>query len=372
MILKIASESLQKNIISLPSGKFVTAGQNQFLTLWTRDFCHAIRGLIALGEVDVAKNHLTYLLNNLREDGLVPRVVDNRIVQFRVAYQSFRKLVPIFPKLAIKEPLRPQYVDEHGSHAFDSNVLVVLSALQLGEEFYKEHEERLKKVWHWYEDKFRDGLIYQAPFADWQDTTKREGHTFLLNLFYFLAASRLQKYGMKTINLDEYKKKIVETFYKDGLFISQVGYPQVSVEAHLFLLEAEEFLNPSEKKALWEKLKAHPIITLDGAIGRCSYPDWPEEDLAWHIKFANLKRYHGSLSWSWLMGFGLRVATLMDDHEMVRQQTNHIEAILTRDGEVHEVYDPQNNFMPWKSWLLTAEHPFAWGSSYLTEALIYK
>lgn len=368
-MLKIASDSLRQNIISLPSGKYVTAGQNQFLTLWTRDFCHSVRGLIALGETDVAKNHLTYLLNNLCHDGLVPRVVDNRIVQFRVAYQSFRKLVPIFPKLAIKEPLRPQYVDEHGSHAFDSNVLVVLSALQLGEGFYKTNEAKLKKVWHWYDDKFRDGLIYQAPFADWQDTTKREGYTFLLNLFYFLAASRLQKLGVETIDLENYKKKIFETFFKDGIFISQVGYPQISIEAHLFLLEAEEFFTPSEKKTLWEKLKAHPIITLDGAIGRCSYPDWPEQDLAWHIKFANLKRYHGSLSWSWLMGFGLRVSKIMQDDEMIKKQTAHIERLLKRDGEVFEVYDPKTGFLPWESWLIKSEHPFAWGSGYLVEAL---
>jgi hypothetical protein len=148
-----------------------------------------------------------------------------------------------------------------------------------------------------------------------------------------------------------------------------VGYPQVSIEGNLFSLEAEEFLSVDEKKHLWEKLKAHPIISLDQAIGRCSYPDWPESDLAWHIKFANLKRYHGSLSWSWLMGLGLKVCTLMKDEEMTKKQKAHIEKVLSRDGEVYEVYDPEKNFMPWGSWLIKSEHPFAWGSGYLVEAL---
>ena len=369
-IRNIASESLRKNIMTLPSGKFLTAGQNQFLTLWTRDFCHAVRGLIAIGLEDVAKNHLSYLLKSLREDGLVPRVVDNRMVQFRVAWQSMRKLCPVLPKLSFREPLIPQYIDEHGSNAFDSNVLVVLACLQLDDDFFRSHENEIRKIWNWYDDKFHDGLIRQTPFADWQDTTKREGKTFLMNLFYFLAATRLKERGLEIkINLDEYKSLIKKTFFDGKVFISQLGYPQVSIEGNLFALETDEFLNQSERESLWKELKAHPIITIDGAIGRCSYPDWPSDDLAWHIKLANLKRYHGTLSWSWLMGLGLHVARVMNDPEMVKIQFQHISNILERDGEVYEVYDPDHKFMPWGSWLIKSEHPFAWGSGYLSHAL---
>ena len=368
--LEIAKKSLRANIMTLPSGKFVTAGQNQFQTLWTRDFCHAVRGLIAMGEIDVAKNHLSYLLKNLREDGLTPRVLDNRMVQFRVGWQSVRTLCPILPKLAFKEPLIPQYIDEHGSNAFDSNVLLILAVLRLDDEYFKTHESELKKIWHWYDDKFKDGLIWQTPFADWQDTTKREGYTFLLNLFYYLAASRLKEKGWNiTLDLKKYRQKIHETFFHEGLYLSQVGYPQISVEAHLFALETDEFLSSEEKKNLWEKLKAHPLVTLDGAIGRCSYPDWPSSDLAWHVKFANLKRYHGSLTWSWLMGLGLTVCKVMQDEEMIKKQTAHIERLLKRDGEVCEVYDPDKAMLSWGSWLIKSEHPFAWGSGYLVEAL---
>lgn len=367
---KIASDSLRANIISLPSGKFVSAGQNQFLTLWTRDFCHAVRGLIAIGEVDVAKNHLQYLLKSLREDGLVPRVLDNRQVQFRVAWQSFRKLVPVLPKLAFKEPLKAQYIDEHGSNAYDSNVLLVLACLQMDEKFWKENDAEIHKVWNWYDDKFQDGLIFQTGFADWQDTTKREGKTFLMNLFYFLAASRLKKKGWDIkIDLAQFQNMIKKTFFDGSVYISMIGYGQVSIEGNLFALESEEFLNTDEKQKLWANLKQHPIISKDGVVGRCSYPDWPTEDLAWHIKLANLKRYHGSLSWSWLVGLGLHVCTLMKDEAMTKKQLTHIQSLLNRDGEVFEVYDPDLNFAPWGSWLIKSEHPFAWGSGYLAHAL---
>lgn len=356
--------------MSLPSGKFLTAGQNQFLTLWTRDFCHAVRGLIAIGEKEVAENHLSFLLKNLRADGLVPRVVDNHLVQKRVAWQSFRKMIPVLPKLKFQDPLKPQYVDEHGSNAFDSNVLLILAALQVDEEFFSKHESDLKKVWGWYDDKFQDGLIVQPPFADWQDTTKREGKTFLMNLFYFLAATRLQKKGWEiNINLSEFQDLIKKTFWNGSVYKSMVGYEQVSIEGNLFAIESEEFLNGSEKLELWANLKKHPIISMDQAIGRCSYPDWPSEDLAWHIKLANLKRYHGSLSWSWLMGLGLSVCKVMKDTEMTKNQSTAIERVLTRDGEIFEVYDPDKFFLPWGSWLIEAEHPFAWGAGYLAHAL---
>lgn len=366
----IAANSLRANIISLPSGKFISAGQNQFLTLWTRDFCHSVRGLIAVGEEDVAKNHLGYLLKSLREDGLVPRVLDNHQVQLRVAWQSFRKLVPVLPKLTFKEPLRAQYTDEHGSNAFDSNVLLILACLQMDDKFWSENENEIHKVWNWYDDKFQDGLIFQTGFADWQDTTRREGKTFLMNLFYYLAASRLKKKGWSIkIDLAELQNKIKKTFFDGKVFISMTGYPQVSIEGNLFALETDEFLNSDEKLKLWPELKRHPIISQDGVIGRCSYPDWPSDDLAWHIKLANLKRYHGSLSWSWLIGLGLNVSRLMNDVEMTQKQLTHIQTLLKRDGEVMEVYDPDLKFMPWGSWLIKSEHPFAWGAGYLSHAL---
>ncbi len=372
-IFEIAAKSLRANIISLPSGKFITAGQNQFLTLWTRDFCHSVRGLVAIGEEEVAKNHLRYLLKSLREDGLVPRVLDNRQVQLRVAWQSFRKIVPILPKLAFKEPLKAQYIDEHGSNAFDSNVLLILACLQMDDAFWKENEVDIHQVWNWYDDKFQDGLIYQTGFADWQDTTKREGKTFLMNLFYFLAATRLKQRGW-TINIDlnEFQNIIKKTFFNGSVYISMLDYPQVSVDGNLFALESEEFLNPQEKKDLWSKLKLHPIIAQDGLIGRCSFPDWPSKDLAWHIKLANLRNYHGSLSWSWLMGLGLHVCELMEDKEMAKKQFDHISSVLQRDQEVCEVYDPQLGFVPWCSWLIKAEHPFAWGAGYMVASLKFR
>lgn len=368
----IAENSLRKNVITLPSGKFVSAGQNQFLTLWTRDFCHAVRGLIVMGEVDVAKNHLSYLLKNVRPDGLIPRVVDNHLVQFRVSYQTLRKLVPILPKLTFKEPLKPQYVDEHGSEAIDSNLLVLLASLMVrktseGEKWWKEHEGELKKVFHWYDHKFKDGLIWQTAFSDWQDSVKREGHVFLTNLFYFLAASRLQKLGWNVeLDLPEFKSRLTSSFFENGLYKTMKNSSIVSLDGNLFVLEADEFLSSEEKEILWKNLLAHPLTK--NSLGVCSFPDYPKSDVAFHVKFADLHGYHGRLAWSWLIGLGLKVSLLMKDEKQIERQKNLIETILKRDQVVMELYDPDLQWKPWESWLLKAENPFAWGAGYLVEA----
>jgi hypothetical protein len=329
--------------------------------LWTRDFCHSVKGLLAAGEMETAESHLSLLLNSLRDDGLVPRVLDNVPVQFRVAYQAGRKLLPILPRIAFKEPLKPQYTDEHGSNAYDSNILLVLACRSMPEEFQKKFADKIQKAARWYDDKFVDGLIWQKPFSDWQDTTKREGHTFLLNLFYYEAFPS-----------EELKQKIKSAFWNGSVFLSQKGYEVVSIEGNLFALLSKTFLIDSEKQTLWNNLKQHPLITIDGAIGRCSHPDWPSSDLAFHIKLAGLNLYHGSMTWSWIMGLGLKVSLEMKDSEFSVKQLSHISRLVEKHGEVGEIYDPSTNFLHWKSWLLEAEHPFAWGSAYLVDALTEK
>ncbi len=367
---EIALQSLRRNIVQLPTGKFLTAGQHQFQTLWTRDFCHAVRGLVLAGEDGVAEGHLARLLANLRADGLVPRVLDNYPVQLRVAWQTVRTLVPILPGLAFREPLTPRYIDEHGSNAYDSNVLLLLAAFRMPSEFWRRHQEELRRVWEWYGDKFQDGLVLQPPFSDWQDTTNRAGKTFLLNLLLYLAAARLKERGWEVaLDLPTYRQRIIEVFQSQDLFRSLEGSDVISVEGNLLALEAPEFLDREAKVRLWEALKKHPLVTLDGVLGRCSHPDWLSSDLAWHIRLAKLDRYHGALSWSWLAGLGLKVSRLMGDEVFFQRQRAHVERLLTRDDSVVEIYDPERDFRPWGSWLLDAERPFAWGAAYVLDAL---
>lgn len=379
-IQEIAAQSLRANIMNLASGKYLTAGQNQFLTLWTRDFCHAVRGLLAIKEYDVVEHHLQTLLNQIRpQDGLIPRVLDNRLVQFRVAWQAARCLMPFLPKIKFTDPLKPQFIDEHGSCAIDSNLLLLIAALKYrqterGLKWWIKNDEPLKKAFNYYEDKFRSGLIFQTSFSDWQDSAKREGHTFLTNFFYYMVASQLKEIGWP-IEFDpiRFKTTLNETFFdqSSGVYRTDTHSEIVSVDGNLFALDFDAFLTEEEKSNLWVSLKAHPILSNNnGLIGVCSYPGYPSADVAWHTKLAGLKGYHGHLAWSWLMGLGLSVAIRMNDTNVRTIQLELISSLLIRDGEVLEIYHPQNQWKGWESWMLKAERPFAWGSGYLIEALL--
>jgi hypothetical protein len=73
--------------------------------------------------------------------------------------------------------------------------------------------------------------------------------------------------------------------------------------------------------------------------------------------------------WSWLLGLGLSAACEMNDQEMIDQQYHWIEKILLRDQVVYEIYDPLEDFLPWKMKYFSSEYPFSWGASYLIEGL---
>ncbi len=376
--LKIAEQALRANILCLDSGYYLTAGHHQFRTLWTRDFCHSVKGLLLIDRSDVVENHLGLLVQSARaKDGLVPRVLDNHLVQMRVAWESLRSLVPQLRGLSLRDPLRPQYVDEHGSFAIDSNLLVIRAGLELAKHtedwrWWQRQEESLKKIFSWYEDKLRDGLIQQPPFSDWQDSARRQGPTFLTNLLYFEVAEQLQSLGWSLpIDLTKMREQIKSTFFcpRQKVFLSLPNSPLVSLDGNLLAILNPHFMSDSERLRLWSQLKEHPLILANqGLFGQCSHPHYRNRDLAWHIRVARYHSYHSQLAWSWLMGLGLSAALVVQDEETVDQQIRHLIRVLLRDSTVHEIYEPKEEWKPFRSWLMGSEFPFSWGAAYLIEA----
>lgn len=112
-LFRVARESLEQNIVRLPSGASLTAGQGQFEALWTRDFCFAVPGLLRLGHEQVVRDHLTRLLRMRRKhDDLIPRLVDSvspawlRVVHFTAG----KVLRGRIERLALHDPLKPECI----------------------------------------------------------------------------------------------------------------------------------------------------------------------------------------------------------------------------------------------------------------------
>ena len=142
LIQNISATALSANIETVADQSFLTAGRHQFRSLWTRDFCHAVRGLLILKRTDVVRNQLDLIFLNLRQDGLVPRTLDSIPAQERVAITVATTAAQNYLPAALRPGLsqsfsiplsinlKPEYVDENKTESIDGNTLVILASLQ--------------------------------------------------------------------------------------------------------------------------------------------------------------------------------------------------------------------------------------------------
>lgn len=379
--LKIAEDSLQANILLTQSGPYITAGQNQYKTIWTRDFCYSVRGLLQMGREDIVKNQLQVLISFAREkDGLVPRVIDSVPVQIRVLWNSIRGvLTKRIPNFKFNEPLLPQYMDEHFSPAMDSNILVILGVVRYlkltnDELFWKKNEKSLNHILKFYENKFENGLIKQSKFSDWQDSVRRDDKTFYLNHLYWWACNELESLGLLNIKksfVENLKNILCQTFYSkhDGIFYSIINHRYYSLDGNLMALESG-LLNRIESENLYKNLKKSALWkgSPNQIPGFNTIPRYPSE---WHhipVKLAGLTGYHDHIYWSWLMGYATAISKKMKDITEYQILRVNLENILIRDQVVSEIYHP-HNLLPWSSHIYRSEAPFSWGASFILDAL---
>ena len=372
-----ALKALENNTIQLKNGPVLVAGKNQFRSMWTRDFCYAARGLIAMRKFDVVKSHLNFLLNHMREDGLVPRTVDSILPRYRVIRNSIKYLFGVGTIPEITDPLIIEYKDEHGTEAIDSNLLVILTAITYVEasndlEWLITQEINLKKALHFYDPKFDDGLIVQRKFSDWQDSVKREGKTFYTNLLYWIVCHKLQKHP--TFQIDEQslhslRENLVHHFYdvKSGLFRSILNENYISLDANLFAIEFG--FDGVSHEELYKNLTNHELWTRFSIPGFNTVPNYPTSWRHLAVTLAGLGHYHDEVYWSWLMALSAKVAYRMDDRVSALKILNRLQELSLRDQAIREVYRNEEDQRPWESWLFKSEQDFSWGSGMILDAL---
>jgi len=366
---KISEDSLTQNIIAVGSKNYLRAGAHQFQSLWTRDFCFASRGLFAMKRADVVRDQLTLILDQLRVDGLTGKYFDNVSIFARYISIYFKIRVPM------REPLKAVYdAGVPKSSSMDDNSLVILTALNYLENtqdrtWFVEHEEQLKKAFHFYDSKKQDGLLVQGKFQDWQDTVERQGKAFYTNLLYFKAMERLAQFSEFAISNDDvsnFREKLISTFLdkKSGVFLSLAGEPYVSLDGNLLAIDLELFPKGSdEARSLYYHLSNHVLFTQNGGVpGACSTPDYPKNWVGFEPKLIGIQHYHDHLYWSWLMALSGKVAYQMGDTERASAIFGALEKIAMRDGSIGEVYRNEGSFSAWRSTFYKSESPFSWGS----------
>jgi hypothetical protein len=376
-IWTVAKNSLEKNCIETMSGPITMAAGHQFNTFWVRDFCYSVPGLLELGYVNQVRDQLLICLEHLRADGLVARGFDVINPKLRVFAQSFRVPWMLRNVDYAQMPLKPEYLGEHGTPAADSNVLVLLACLQWTEKtgnrlFFNEYSHSLERVFNYILKNKVGNFIVQPAFSDWQDSARRSGQTFYLNLLFFRVLKGLQVHQVSWSfkeDRDSWQMNLWKTFFepKMGLFRNQVGVDQFSLETQLWCIEEDIFAGFIPQAQLWKNLKASPLWK--PLPGRPVWPDHPDQDVSWTTKFVGLRHYHDRFYWSWLIAESLKVAIIMKSEVDVTNLTVLLASLVDQYGTVHEIYEMKDQLLPVERALYRAEKPFSWGAAKILEAL---
>jgi glycogen debranching enzyme len=371
----IAADALTSNRVQLGERTLLTAGGNQFGSMWTRDFAYAARGLLALGDATTVRDHLDTILENTGEDQIVPRVVDTISIARRVVFGMLRGRLGMRarrPSRKVSGKLHAQIYDEHGSPSLDSNFLVIATAFRYAEAsgdaaWLDARRPRLRALYdalRRYRDD-SDGLIVQPKYSDWQDSVRREGRTFYINLLHAHVAGQL---GVATDALDA---TVRGAFFDTatGLFRSLVGHELVSLDGNLLAIDLG-FVRNDEARALYARLKHSELWSRGGLPGSNTVGDYPRGWAHWPARLAGLTHYHDRLHWSWLTGLSGKIAHAMGDEPEARRIFDGLAAMAERDGTIAEIYRERHGaLVPFRSLLYRSEAPFSWGAGMILDAL---
>jgi hypothetical protein len=376
-IWSIAKKSLEENCVETMSGPMTMAASHQFNTFWVRDFCYSVPGLLALGSAEQVRDQLMVCLEHQREDGLVARGFDVVNPKLRVFAESFRMPWLLKKVDYSKMPLKPEYLGEHGTPAADSNILVLLACLQWTEKtgsrfFLDEHSAALESIYKYILMQKVDTFIVQPGFSDWQDSARRCGQTFYLNLLFFRVLMRLQKEKVSwsfSEDLDSWRSQLWSSFYDSqmGLFRNQSDVKQFSLETQLWSIEEDLFADFVSRTELWRSLKSSPLWK--PMAGRPVWPDYPANEISWTTKLVGLRHYHDQFYWSWLIAESLKVAIVMKSEADIENLTALLGSLVERYGTVHEIYEMKDSLVPVERVLYRAERPFSWGAAKIIEAM---
>lgn len=377
----IAKKALLENIIQTDEGAFVRAGGHQFRSLWTRDFCFAVPGLIAAGQTDVATNHLQALINNRRQsDGLVPRVLESGFGSaLRVIKGSISQKVPMFGLSDPKSPLKPEYYGEHKTISIDSNLLLLLALFQVVEatgdiSLINKNKKALLEIYNFYASSFSDGLISQDSFEDWQDSVKRKGVTSYTNALYIIVSEIIYKHQYFRIDLvrvQRMKKLFYEKFFhkKHRLFKALEELDLVSLDTNLLICDFGVHFSELRPEELYINLKNSALWKSCHLPGLCSNKNYPSSWVSWTTRVVGLNTYHGLKHWSWLIGYAAKVSSVMNDKEEALRILANLQVMANRDGTIYEIYHSTNKLEPFSNSLYQSEYPFSWGAGKILEGL---
>jgi hypothetical protein len=263
----------------------------------------------------------------------------------------------------LSSDLKPQYHDEHGSKAVDSNLLTILAAFSYGEhdpQWLKSNFPALRECLAYYENfQDADGLLVQPAFSDWQDSARRTGKTSYTNFLYWTVLKKLS---------DPRQNQVKESFRKaflnnhSGLASSFPQSHHHSLETQLFLL-LSDFLSGTEKHVLYQNLQKSPLWS-----GIASTPNYKTNELSLAVRLALNPNYHGDRVWTWLLALLALTAKKMNDENSYLLKLSELRKHMSLHHTVSEILDCKT-LLPVRTLVYKSEQPFSWGAAMILWAI---
>jgi glycogen debranching enzyme len=316
------------------------------------------------------------MLSFQRKDGLLPRAVAPWAPYIMILADTFGL------HLEFKAPLRPNYTSEALINNIDCNAFLVWATLRYARasgdgDFVRRHQGVLERALAWYDGRMKDGLVFQSPFSDWQDSIARRGRVFYSNLIYWkglrameeLAAyfeprDRESAAGWRA-RADAFAARLVEFFWdkKLGAFKNSDRIPGIESGANL-LAAAWGLVGPEKTESILHAFDAPGVRRPLGL--RATVPAYP-----WYMKsiFATVggnTDYHDDQVWSWQTALEATVWASLGRPERGERALAPMAEVIAKDGVVGEVYDDDCQV---KRRLFRSECPFTWGAGMWLEAL---
>lgn len=362
-----AIATLEANKVQTSRGLFLAAGGYQFRTLWVRDFCFSVPGLLAAGWQDLVKRQLDLILSYQTKEGLLPRGLDIKNPKSRVLRHTALRFLPAKIEDYGTAPLIAEYLGEHGTPAFDSGLLWIKAWSLLPKKDPPDDRAAIEKILNWYLPFFKEGLLRQPGFSDWQDSARREGaclHTHLLFLQAVKAVARRWPDFKIIFDLSAIESAIDKTFRRlpSGLLAEFAQGAQSALDSHALLLTDSSLLPHWDRAKIWTALKSSDLMKKPGtAIS----PAYASSEVSWTTKAVGLRHYHDLFQWGWLMAELARTAYLMNDrpsgdailHRLARLETSGLCTEVFHDGKKVQTL------------LYSSENPFTWTAAKVLEAL---
>jgi hypothetical protein len=317
----------------------IYAGSTHFKALWIRDSLFACFGALALKDYTIVEKNINTILANLRE-GHVP---------LRIGYKS-----QILQQVGLPAGYGVTNNQDKGNYPpFDGNSLLLIIAEKYENSTSKKLDhDKLKQVVSWFDKNEKNSLLYEGPYASWEDSLNLTGPRLYTNVCYYralIAASKIFKDSSYLIRAAKTKKQILKWW--NGKYFTD-GHRNTFMAAGNLLAILWGIADSKKSKKILKYMSKRKTICPPAC-----YRPIKTTEVPWYMRLLGLRQYHGTMEWSWLAAAEIACYRLINEPKEAYRRNTLLVGLMEKYGGIYEVYI---NNLPVKQFFYKSEKNFAW------------